>query len=65
MAPEVSIILPVYNAEAFLDEAQRATPSELRPAVDLRWIYPLVNIQKTWKITIFNGKIHYFNGNFR
>jgi len=32
MAPEVSIILPVYNAEAFLDEAQRA----IRPAVDLR-----------------------------
>jgi len=22
-------------------------------------IYPLVNIQKLWKITIFNGKTHY------
>ena len=22
-------------------------------------MYPLVNIQKLWKITIFNGKTHY------
>ena len=27
--------------------------------------YPLVNIKKLWKITIFNGKIHYFNGHFQ
>ena len=24
--------------------------------------YPLINIHKLWKITIFNGKIHYFYG---
>jgi len=22
-------------------------------------VYPLVNIEKLWKITIFNGKLHY------
>jgi len=27
--------------------------------------YPLVNVnKKLWKITIFHGKIHYFNGHF-
>ena len=23
--------------------------------------YPLVNVQKLWKITMFNGKTYYFN----
>ena len=28
-----------------------------------KWGYPLVNVyKKLWKITIFNGKIHYFYG---
>jgi len=28
-------------------------------------INPLVNIQKVWKITMFNGKTHEINGHFQ
>ena len=44
-----------------------AQPAENRPGSVAGFManYPLVNVDSLlWNITIFNGKIHYFNGNY-
>ena len=41
------------------DTIERWYKARWWPALDVRRVYPLVNIQKLWKITFFNGKIHY------